>query len=82
VVRHIDKRWGECGMGSQKKCCAVARSFFDMGEVEDRNDSYNGILGLIGWQKKDESRLCRLVFHWSPSFKIWSIRVTITTKTL
>jgi len=32
--------------------------------------------------KKDESRLCRLVFYWSPSLKIRSIRVTITTKTL
>jgi len=30
----------------------------------------------------DESRLCRLVFYWSQSFKIRSIRVTITTKTL
>jgi len=32
--------------------------------------------------KKDESRLCRLVFYWSPSFKIRSIRAIITTKTL
>ena len=32
--------------------------------------------------KKDENRKCRLVFYWSPSFKIRSIRVTITTKTL
>ena len=31
---------------------------------------------------KDETHLCRLVIYWSPSFKIRSIRVTITTKTL
>jgi hypothetical protein len=39
-------------------------------------------LGVDWFIKKDESRLCRLVFYWSPSFKIWSRRVTITTKTL
>ena len=32
--------------------------------------------------KKDESHLCRLVIYWSLSFKIRSIRVIITTKTL
>jgi hypothetical protein len=37
---------------------------------------------IFCWQKKDESHLCRLVLYWSPSFKIWSRRVAITTKTL
>jgi hypothetical protein len=32
--------------------------------------------------KKYEIRVCRLVFYWSPSFNIRSLRVTITTKTL
>jgi hypothetical protein len=33
-------------------------------------------------QTKDENRKCRLVLYWSPSFKIRSLRVAITTKTL
>jgi len=49
----------------------------------DANDDFNPQPGkMISINKKDESRLCRLVIYWSPSFKIWSIRVTITTKTL
>ena len=32
--------------------------------------------------KKYEIHLWRLVFYWSPSFKIRSLRVAITTKTL
>ena len=65
-------KWGDWAF-SWSWCWSAAR-------VAHKTKAPRRIPFLRGADK--ESTYAVLSFNWSPSFKIWSIRVTITTKTL